>query len=578
MLREAIHHQAGANYAYPVAKDTLLLQVRTAKQDVRRVSVVYGSRYDVDEKEVVLEKYASDLLYDYYRAQVKERSKKFRYYFVIDDGREKLWYNELGLYTEPSRGFNGAYFHYPHIGESDLYEVPRWLDGAVVYQVFVDRFCKGNAEQKSIDVSPEGDMDFYGGDLPGIVQKLDYLNLLGVNVLYLSPIFDADTNHGYDTSNYYRINPRFGSQADFKHLVEQCHKRSMRVILDGVFHSCGYYSPYFQDVVEKGVKSEYWDMFYLYSYPVRRDPPNYDCFAGSWRLPKLRIGNAKVQALMLEIASYWTREFDIDGWRIDTANEVDHKFLREFRNRIKACKKDVYIVGEIWHNSIDFLQGDQLDGVMNYHLATTLFDFFYKRKLSVSEFDGQLTLNRISYPKKAVQAAWNVIESHDTHRILYSTDDNKAVLRLMFAMQMTYPGVPSIYFGTETGLKSGHESQFIRFPMNWDVEAWDKTLMAYIKKLISIRRQYRALRSGDIRTVSLDDEQEIYVYERFSAVEKAYVIINRSTAPQTVRLSYGDLGCRDPGALREVLHGLCVVPEADCLRLTIPPAEAAICV
>lgn len=585
VLREAIFHQCGGAYAYPVAQDCLLVQLRTAKNDIKEVQVVYGDRYrGADAVELAtMYKYASDQLFDYYRVVLKIATRKFRYMFLIDDGRERLWYNEFGFHSHRPMGYHSGYFHFPYIADADLFEVPDWMRDAVVYEIFPERFYNGDLsnDPESVKIwgeKPTGEMDFFGGDLQGVIAKLPYLEKLGIDCIYFTPIFAAITNHKYATSDYYQIDPQFGDAETFRRLVEEAHQRGIRIVLDAVFNHCGYYFAPFQDVVEKGADSPYRDWFYIHDFPVSTNPLNYETFAGTvWRMPKLRTSHPEVQAYLLGVAEYWIQEFGIDGWRLDVANEIDHAFWREFRKRVKAIKPDACIVGEVWHHSFEFLMGDQYDAVMNYHFRDAVIRFFGERSIGVDEFDAWLTLNRVTYRKQSVDVAWNLLGSHDTGRILNHLKHSKQALRLAYAFQMTYPGVPFIYAGDEIGME-GQDDPDNRRCMIWDEEAQDQNLLDTVSRLIQIRRQHTPLRRGEVRTVLKDEVLGVYAYERYTDEEKILVIIHNGLKAATLEFLW-DTSCSTATgrSVRELFQDQALpLTERGTVQITVEPGQIAL--
>lgn len=542
MLLAAIFHQARGVYAYPVASDQLMVQLKAAKGDLKRVYLVYGDRYSGldSSKQTMMENYASDQFFDYFRVEIQLSTKRFAYYFLLDDGQQQIWYHASGFSQIQPSDVNSNCFQYPYITEGDLFQIPDWVKEAVIYQIFPERFFNGDLTNDPVQLkgwgeSPEGEACFFGGDLAGIIHKLSHLERLGVNLLYLNPIFSASTNHKYDTRDYYQIDPHFGDQEIFRQLVEEAHQRGIRVVLDIVLNHCGYQFFQFQDVVLRGRESEYYDWFYINQLPVSKEEVNYETFANNvWRMPKLRTANPEVKQYLLNVAEYWVKEFDIDGWRLDVANEIDHVFWREFRQRLKALKPDIYIVGEIWHHAGDYLRGDQFDGVMNYLFRDVILRFFADRQLSVSEFDASLTENRVTYQKQGLIASWNILDSHDTERIITRFQHNRPALKLAILFQMTYLGVPMIYYGTEVGLAGGDDPDCRRC-MEWDEKNWDHDLFAYYQKLIQIRKKITVLRDGEFKTVFLS-EFGVYGFLRYDETSRVLIVLNNGVHQQEVLL------------------------------------------
>ena len=585
MLKEAIFHQAGVPYAYPVSKDRLLVQLRTAKDDLEKVDLFYGDRYEGPDviDSILMDKYASDQLFDYYRVEIEVDTSRFRYMFLLDDGKKRLWYNEFGFHNNRPRGYHSGYFQYPYVAEADMYDVPDWTKDAVVYSIFPERFYNGDKsndpkDKKEWGEKPKCQMDLYGGDLAGILEKLPYLEELGVNTLYMTPVFKSPSSHKYDTTDYYQVDPQFGDKELFKELVDECHQRGMKVILDAVFNHCGYEFAPFQDVIENGRESEYSDWFHIEEYPVSKEPLTYETFATDvWRMPKLNHSNSNVREYFLEVGEYWVREFDIDGWRLDVANEIDHAFWREFRARVRSIKPDLYIIGEVWHHSSKFLEGDQFDAVMNYPFWDAVYQFIGQKAISVDEFDERLTLNRVTYPKQAVEAAWNLLDSHDTARAITRFNGNKQALKLAFTFQMTYIGVPFIYYGDEIGLAGGEDPDCRRC-MPWNEEEQDLKLFNHFKKIIQIRKDNEPLRRGEFRTICKDEARGIYIFERYTKQDSVLVIINNGLKKEEIELDLTDLNFSSQQRIHELLTEKDYTLDNQILRLTVGAEEAAICI
>ncbi len=583
MLREAILHESGGAYAYPVSEDTLLIQLRTAKDGMTKVYVFYGDRYTWPEvlQHTSMEKYASDQLFDYYRIQIQVTTRKFRYLFLLDDGKERIWYNEFGFHSSQPSGYYSGYFQYPYIAPDDYFAVPDWVQDAVVYEIFPERFCNGNLANdpekvKSWGELPQDQMDFYGGDLAGIIEKLPYIEDLGVNTIYLTPIFHAATSHKYDTTDYFLIDPHFGNNELFRNLVQECHARGIRVVLDAVFNHCGYDFPQFQDVLARGTESSYVDWFYIHDFPVTSEPITYEAFAEvAWRLPKLNLSNSEVREYLLQVAEYWVREYDIDGWRLDVANEIPQTFWREFRQRVRAIKDDLYIIGETWHHSGTYLQGDQFDAVMNYPFREAVIYFFGKRTLSVDAFDERLTWNRVTYRQQAVQAAWNLLDSHDTDRMLTCFAGNKAAFRLAIMFQMTYLGIPFVYYGDEIGLE-GDQDPDCRRCMPWDEKDWDQDLLQYYRKLIKVYRESSVLRRGEYQTIYKDEATRIFAYKRFTETEQVVVVLNNSIDDQKMIIELTEYGFAPESPVAELISGQEFKTEAGVLTIDIGQMEGVI--
>ncbi len=407
---------------------------------------------------------------------------------------------------------------------------PSWARDAIFYQIFPERFANGDPSNDPAGVVPWGGKpesnNYFGGDLQGIIEHLDYIADLGANAIYLNPIFASSSNHKYYTSDYLKVDPAFGTNALFKKLIDLCHQKGIRVVIDGVFNHTGVDHWAFQDIIKNGEKSKYLGWYNVYSFPVQIPPhrPNYECWWNYGRLPKLMVQNPEVKAHLFEVTKYWT-EMGIDGWRLDVPNEIPHEFWIEWRPFVKSLNSDCYIVGEIWGNATAWLQGDQFDAVMNYQFRKSCLDFFCSETISSTEFDKSLTATRSLYPEEANYALQNLIGSHDTERFLTLCDGEIWRLKLATLFQMTYLGAPMVYYGDEIGIEGGKDPD-CRRTMVWDEEKWNKELRGFFKKLIQIRKQTPALRRGDLASVLTDDIKKVFIYKRNHENEEAYVILN----------------------------------------------------
>lgn len=404
--------------------------------------------------------------------------------------------------------------------------VPAWVADAIFYQIFPERFRNGDPTNDPAGVAPWGDLptreNFFGGDLQGILEKLDYLSDLGVNALYLNPIFAARTNHRYDTVDYFKIDPMLGDTALLKRLVAEAHRRGMHVLLDGVFNHCGEDFPPFLDVLQKGATSEYADWFTARSYPLQREPINYLSCGGCQYLPKLNHANLQVRAFILKVARYWIEEAGIDGWRLDVPFKIPLDFWREFRSVVKAANPSAYLVGEVWREADQWVRGDVFDGVTNYRLRDILLDYVHTTVLDAEDFGYELqTLLAAHGP--AAFAMLNLLDSHDTARILTTLKGDVEKLRILLTLQMTLPGAPMVYYGDEVGLPGETDPDCRRcFP--WDERTWNAQVVAMTRELIALRRAHPALRHGLPQLLSAFNG--VLAYRMAVADDEVIVVVN----------------------------------------------------
>jgi cyclomaltodextrinase / maltogenic alpha-amylase / neopullulanase len=440
---------------------------------------------------------------------------------------------------------------------TSLLVTPDWVRDAIFYQIFIDRFARSKHNEISANVQPWGtrptNTNFMGGNLSGVHDRLDYLVDLGITALYFTPIFKGPSNHKYDTTDYFTVDPEFGDLKLLQELVGACHVRGLRVILDGVFNHCSEQHPFFLDVKRHGRKSRYYDWFHIRNWPIpdRFDDGEatkwYDCWWGFHTLPKFNHYNPEVEEYFLKVGTHWLQEADIDGWRLDVPNEITSGFWPKFRRAVKTIKPDAYIVGEIWDDATPWLQGDQFDAVMNYRFQRALLSFFAEGRPDANSFNQTLTRLLQDYPESATNVMLNLLGSHDTARPMSIVAQHNGganahafeSLKLMITMQFAWAGAPCIFYGDEIGMEGNKDPDCRRcFPWNWENigDEYDKRslLLAYYKKLIAIRKGNPALRHGRFRT--LQAESLFYAFERRTDDNHCIVAINQGVHERIIKL------------------------------------------
>lgn len=534
MNREALYHCSKSNYAYPYDVTDIRIRFRTAKDDVNEVRLYYGVKFDWANKTYrIMTKVGSDEYFDYYQYNIKQEDVRLGYYFEVIADEEDLFYTEAGILDafDDNRA-HCLFFQYPSAHYVDIPHKPSWFSDAVFYQIFVERFANGNS-----DISPDNlvpwDSDptpksFYGGDLEGIRSNLSYLQDIGINAIYLTPIFESISNHKYDTIDYMEIDAHFGDKETFRRLVSEAHDKGIRIILDAVFNHCSDQFAPFRDVLEHGENSIYKDWFLIKEFPVSQTEPNYEVFARVPYMPRFNTANEEVKKYLFDVVRYWTTEFHIDGWRLDVADEPDHSFWREFRNVVKDMDNDLIIIGEVWHDSMPWLLGDQFDTVMNYPVMHQAINFFAKGEIDAKAFSEVLTMQLMKYPDVINEMMFNLLDSHDTERFLFMCKGNKQNLMNAAAFIFGYLGSPCIYYGTEIGLTGGYDPG-CRKGFNWNKEEWDQEIHSYYKRLISIRKSESALRYGEI---AFQSTKELFVMKRSYEESVIYVVINQTDTVQ----------------------------------------------
>lgn len=545
MLLEAIYHKPKLNWAYSYDNQTIHLRIRTKRDDIKQVHTIYGDKYAWDQTKQtdVMTLLSQDQYFDYWHIAVTPPFRRLRYAFLLIDQHDSsvVLTEEDFAQTLPDKP--DTFFDFPFINPIDVFEPPSWVKDAVFYQIFPERFANGDPSINPPQIEPWGQAptpsNFFGGDLQGVIDHLDYLKDLGITAIYFTPIFEATTNHKYDTEDYFKIDQHFGSNETFKELIKQSHARGIKVMLDAVFNHCGKTFPPFVDALEKGEQSIYKDWFHVRSWPLEviDQVPTYDTFAFEPKMPKLNTENEQVKAYLLDVATYWITEFDIDGWRLDVANEVDHQFWREFRQKVKQLKPDVYILGEIWHDATAWLQGDQFDAVMNYPFTNAVLDFFALETKSSEQFKNQIGKQLANHTEQVTLSAFNLLDSHDTARLLTLAMHNERAMKLAVLFQMTYPGAPCIYYGDEVGMDGGPDPD-CRKCMEWNEAKQNTDLLSFYKTVISLRQKYEALRGSSFSfiPVSTQSPEHVVAYLRKSKTDTFLIIMNAREEATLVEL------------------------------------------
>lgn len=571
ITREAIHHIPKSNYSYGYDKDTLHLRIKTKKGEVKNAFLRIGDPYDwsvggcdggnmnstgsgwIGGKSYPMRKEVETEYFDHWIAEFKPPKKRSRYAFILEGEEETILYTEKRVHildgkTDESKLCRISDFYcFPYLNAIDVAKAPSWAKDIVWYQIFPDRFCNGDTsiDPKGVQpwgTEPTGD-NFMGGDLRGVINKLDYLNDLGITGLYFCPIFKATTNHRYDTIDYLQIDEALGDKEVFKELVEEAHKRGMKIMLDAVFNHLGYFSPQWQDIVENGEKSKYKDWFHINKFPAVDKPLeeldgrylNYETFGRTPLMPKLNTENPEVVEYLLNVAKFWSGEMNIDAWRLDVCNEVDHVFWRKFRECVLKVNPETYILGEVWHDGLPWLMGDQFDSVMNYPLSDAIRDYFCTNEINGQEFKYLVNQIIVNYPMQVIESTFNLLDSHDTPRILTVADGNKEKIKLALLFMFTQVGAPCLYYGTEVGMEGnqGMGQELHRRCMIWDEDKQDREMFEFTKKIINIKKEYPDFKEAETKWILAEDDCKVLIYKR----GRITVIMNNSNEHTKVILN-----------------------------------------
>ncbi|MFN2925304.1 glycoside hydrolase family 13 protein [Lachnospiraceae bacterium YH-ros2228] len=543
MNYSAVWHQPISKDAYINSNGYLTIRLSAARGDLESCVLFFGDRVcprkPIEMTPISMELVASDLLRDYYEVEVVSDYTRICYYFELcDRKREKIYFCEYGFSKEIDFD-RTQFFQYPYLHRDDALRFPEWSKNMVMYHIFPDSFASGRREiskqGKRIDLGNGLVSECRnGGTLQGIIQNMDYIRNLGITCIYLNPIFKAASYHKYDTIDYKQIDPCIGTIEELKELVRICHKSGIHVILDGVFNHCGSGFFAFQDLLKNGLDSKYRDWFYRVEYPVSfTDPPNYETYAYVKEMPKLDTSNPEVLQYFCEVGRYWIREADIDGWRLDVANEINHNFWREFRRAIHEEKEDTFLIGEIWEDSTVWLRGDQFDSTMNYSFCYNCREFFAKNTIQVSEFDAKMQHMFMRYPDMVMKAQMNFLDTHDVPRFLSYCNGDRRKLKLAAFYMFCTEGIPSVFYGDELGCQGVTEAEY-RMPMPWNRIQSEE--YQFYRSLIHLRNEHRALSEGIYRTILCDDSTGIYAFIRRNDEETLLVVINNSNKKERFQL------------------------------------------
>jgi len=507
----------------------------------------------------------------FYYAKIKCEKPQLLWYFFVIDGMN------FGVNGELQEGQPNSF----QITVYDKgYEAPKWWGEQVVYQIFVDRFAHGGTtpSTQSVATPPkEGNfkngcedyefhqnwneevssnihhIDFFGGNLNGIIEKLDYLEDLGVTCIYLNPIFEAHSNHKYDTGDYMKIDPMYGDERDFKRLCAEAKKKGISVILDGVFNHNGEDSVYFNkfdnyDTIGayQSQNSPYYGWYDFLDYP-----DDYMSWWGNKSLPQVNELAPSYRSFMIEgddsVMKHWTKA-GARGWRLDVADELPDEFIRILRENLKGTKKDAVLVGEVWEDASnkvsygeqrEYFLGKELDGVINYPFKNAIIGFL-KGEITSFEFNEVVRKIVENYPKQALYSSLNILGNHDTMRIRTALGDDK-LYKLAILWQMTFMGVPCVYYGDEVGL-GGEADPYNRRSFPWN--SADLEIRDWYKKLIKMRKENADLVSEGYEFLPINDD--VLGYKRGNTL----VMINRSGVEQ----EYGKIKLSPFGWIVERIH------------------------
>lgn len=511
-----VYHKTSEQMSYALNEDELVINLKTG-YDVKQVFIHYGDPFEAGilggnekwtgkRKEIVYKKRLPHQIW--WTTTLVPPYKRCKYYFELHTEDQVWYYLEDGFLTEEQINLEGRMlqcFIVPWMNPADVNRTPEWVNDTVWYQIFPDRFCNGTPEKMDPAITPwqtgkVTNKERYGGNLEGIRKKLPYLRELGITGIYLNPIMEAESNHKYDTTDYTRIDPAFGDDRVMRALCREAHENGIRIMVDAVFNHCGRKFGPWLDVQEKGRDSAYADWFMIHDWEnLNRHADTRDgrffSFAFADGMPKLNTNNEEVISYFCKVCEDWVKKYDIDGIRFDVGNEVSHRFLKRIREHLKTLKPDIYLLGEIWHDASQWLQGDEYDSVMNYPLLSGIHDFFLDESLGKEEFEYMVNRCYTMYMQQNNNVMFNLLDSHDTERLMNRFHDLDLFYQQL-AVLFTLPGSPCIYYGTEIAMEGGFDPDCRRC-MPWDEidSEENRKRISEMKKLIHMRRTEEACRS-----------------------------------------------------------------------------------
>lgn len=509
----------------------------------------------------------------YYQGEFNEFNETGLYFYYFEVEVDVNGNNRKLFYGKNYDDGNVCEYSYENLNKYQItvhedFEIPSWYKEGIMYNIFVDRFNNGNRNKKPSNpkensfiyanwfdtpmyIKDKNDeiirWDFHGGNLKGIIDKLPYLSKIGVSIIYLSPIFESSSNHKYNTGDYRKIDPMFGNEEILKELIEKANKKGINIILDGVFSHTGADSKYFNKFGNYDEVGAYQSNDSKYSswYTFNEFPNDYKCWWGVKDLPNVNELNESYMDYIIydedSVINKWTG-MGIKGWRLDVADELPTEFIKELRKELKKNDTESILIGEVWEDASNkisynerrnYLVGNQLDSVMGYPFRENIVSFL-KGNITSKELNNKFMTIKENYPKESFKANLNLISSHDVARIKTELNYDENMVKLAVATQMTFEGVPYIYYGDEAGLCGGTD------PDNRKTYPWkneDEDMIEFYKESINTRKKYNVLTNGDTEFIDIDDE-DVFGYVRFNdKCEKILILINRSLENKNISIN-----------------------------------------
>lgn len=553
MYLDGISHKCGFADCYSLNDEEVVIKLTTNKS-VSAVNIVcedpyvggcmgaspwHGSPVPME----VTKELARSLVWE---IVLKPRYKRIQYYFEIKSGDESVLLLEDGIHDVQVlniKGYLFSYFKFGWMNSVDINRHPSWVENTFWYQIMPDRFCrvsdvKDPKFREWSDISNVTCDTLFGGNLEGVISKLEYIRSLGITGIYFTPFLHSSSSHKYNIKDYRNVDPDFGDNKTFKKLVDKAHSLGLKVIIDAVFNHSSREFFAWQDVLKNGKNSKYFDWYFInqddFSGDAGTEDGRYYTFAFVTEMPKLNTNNPEVMEYFTNICKEWIDLWNIDGIRFDVGNEISHAFLKKLNKELKAYRKDLFLLGEIWTDSSSYMLGDEYDSVMNYPFLYALNNFFANKAYTAHDFKHMINYCYSMYQRQSNSVLFNFVDSHDIDRVC-SRFKKYDIYIQQLTMLVTMPGSPCMYYGTEIAMEGEGDSN--RNPMPWDDisrgEYDDK--INIVRKLIALRNEHQAFRSEDI--VWTEGDNRFISYIRKSGDEEIIVLLNATDESKSVSVS-----------------------------------------
>ncbi len=573
----AIEHVPWLEYRHTLSDGRVCIRLRVGAGEWDEITLRYANNYGegvpfARDRKVPMERMWRDEAAEVWQAVFAVEDPRIVYAFELRAEEVRVLHDADGTHAVPDDPSRVSGFHYAHAYPAR--EKPAWARGCVGYQIFPDRFRRVDVPGEE-PVEPWGSRRVaneyrFGGNLRGILEAVPYLKALGVGVVYMTPIFLSDTSHRYNTFDYYQIDPLLGTTQDLCALADALHEQGMRIVLDGVFNHCGLGFAPFQDALQNGRASRYYDWFFF----GEQYPCGYMTFGENWPyMPKLNMQNPECAAYFLQVGRHWLQEAHVDGWRLDVSPEVWPDFWRQFRRAVLEENPQAILIAECWDDSREWCTlGDMFDGTMHYVLSNAIWKFFAEERWSLAQFDAGINRAMMLYPQEVQNTMWSFLSSHDTERMLTRCANRVRSMRAAAFFQMTHPGVPVIYYGDELGMRGGPDPD-CRRSMTWE-RVQTSGMLAYYKRLTHMRNSLRVLREGTWITHEVGKDG-LYAYLRRTDDETALCVLNTSGA--RIRRTLALPGALSSQAsLLDALGGKRLKVQGGTVMVSLAPGEGMV--